>query len=45
MSLADSVHILTVLGSRAGFSAETTDVCKYELHINFDIKLDDTVSQ
>lgn len=28
MSLADSAHILTVLGSRAAFSAATTDVGK-----------------
>lgn len=28
MSLADSIHIVTVLGSRAGFSADMTDVTR-----------------
>lgn len=35
MSLADSIHIFTVLGSRAGFSAEMTDVTKGWSHGTF----------
>lgn len=34
MSLADSIHIFTVLGSRAGFSADMTDVTRCEQHPN-----------
>lgn len=34
MSLADSIHIVTVLGSRAGFSAVMTDVTRCKHHPN-----------
>lgn len=38
MSLAESIHIFTVLGSRAGFSADMTDVTRCKHYPNQNIQ-------